>query len=70
MDIMTGGKLSYIMVANIIIFYFAVRSSKSVRGEWGKGMDGGIVILPATCFTLLEYLVIWYKIQVIINPLL
>ena len=46
-DIMTGGKLAYIMVANMIIFYFAVRSSKSVRGEWVKGMDGGIVILPA-----------------------
>ena len=34
---------------------------------WEKGVDG-VVIYPSTRLTLLEYLIIWCKIQVIINP--
>ena len=38
--------------------------------ESGCEGGGGLLFLPATNFTLLEYMIIWSKIQVIIYPLL
>ena len=35
-----------------------------ISGGWGKSLYN-----PATSFTLLEYMIIWCKIQVMINPL-
>ena len=38
-------------------------------GDWLKDMEGGSLFEHALSFTLLEYMKIWYKINVIIYPL-
>ena len=35
-----------------------------------RGWMKGVIVLTVASFTLLEYMIIWCKIQVIINPLL
>ena len=65
-DIMTVVKLSLIWIANMDIFNWSVRSY-----SWGQcGGWRWSLFYPVTSFTLLEYMTIWCKIQVIINPFL
>ena len=65
MDIMTEDKLSSIKVAIMDITYWSVRSSSRRGGDGVKGVDGGgTLFYSAKSFTLL----LWCKIQVIINP--
>ena len=41
MDILTEQNLSSILIANIDLIYWSVRSSSGSRGDWLKGIDGG-----------------------------
>ena len=59
MDIMTGDKLLLILVAGINTFYWPVRSYSMRGDEMGqREWIGGTVI----------YMIIWCKIQVVMNP--
>ena len=49
-----------------ILLTWTALISQFVHPVGGEGVDS----LPATSFTLLDYMIIWCKIQVIINPLL
>ena len=50
MDIMTGGKLSSIWLANMKLIYWSVRSSGRRGGDEIKRVDGVIVILARCDF--------------------
>ena len=57
-----------IMTVNLLIAWTSLIGQSVHPRGWVKG-DGSL-FKPATSFTLLEYIIIWYNIQVIINPLL
>ena len=64
-DIINGEKLSSIKVANMDIIYWSVHSRSKRGGDRMKWVDGGIVILASYMF---YFMIIWYKIPVIIKP--
>ena len=61
-DIMKKGK-----VVNLGCKHWSVRSSGR-RGRCKGGELGRTLFYPAISFSLLEYMIIWRKIQVIIDP--
>ena len=67
------GENSFQFGANLDITYWSVRSSSKRGGDVEKtqeGRCGGSLFWPAPSFTLLEYINIFCKIQVVTNPLL
>ena len=67
MDIMTGEKLSSIWLANMELIYWSVHSSRRIGGN---GVKWESLFQPATCFTLIEKMKIWCKIQETIYQLM
>ena len=65
-DILTGKKFRQFNLLKWKSLIGQFDHTLEVRG-WGK--TGGSLCHSATSFTLLEYMIIWCKIQVIINPL-
>ena len=58
-----------IEVANMVIIYWSDRSFSKREGDGVNWVDGEKLFLPANSFTLLEYMIVCCKVQVIINPL-
>ena len=66
LDILTGENLQSIQLANMNLIYWSVGSLD--EEGWAKGGGGWKSLLKVHFIT--EYMIIWCKIQVILNPLL
>ena len=67
-DIITGGKMSSLWVANMELVDCSVRSSSRSRGDEIKEVVvGDHYFSQLQVLLFLEFIIIWFRIQIIIN---